>query len=188
MLSVIHDPVTASTPGQLAESERRKERLQRIQSSAFHYVAPQPIEPVKIEIEDHQPEQTSIEVRACNGQIVIVTQDQIAEARAIFERATSNIVTVEKIQRAVCARFGIKRSDMLSVRRTKDLVVPRQVAMYLAKTLTLKSLPEIGRRFCGKDHTTVLHAVRKMQALVNRDDTIRSVVDDLKAVLVAEVA
>ena len=69
-------------------------------------------------------------------------------------------VKIEDIQRVVARQYNVSRSDLLSSRRTANVVRPRQVAMYLAKTLTLRSLPEIGRRFGGRDHTTVLHAVR----------------------------
>ena len=65
-------------------------------------------------------------------------------------------------------------------RRTANVVRPRQVAMYLAKTLTLRSLPEIGRRFGGRDHTTVLHAVRKIEALVSKDIALSEEVESLK--------
>jgi hypothetical protein len=76
---------------------------------------------------------------------------------------------VEHIQRAVALHYKIERDDLLSHRRTAPVMLPRQVAMYLAKRLTLKSLPEIGRRFGGRDHTTILHAVRKIGGLVKRD-------------------
>ncbi len=72
-------------------------------------------------------------------------------------------VRIEEIQRIVARHYNVNRSDLLSSRRTANVVRPRQIAMYLAKTLTLRSLPEIGRRFGGRDHTTVLHAVRKIE-------------------------
>jgi hypothetical protein len=91
---------------------------------------------------------------------------------------------VEDIQRAVCRRYGVSRADMLSARRTATIVLPRQIAMYLAKTITLRSLPEIGRRFGGRDHTTVLHAVRKIEALTSKDvDGIGGDIEMLKKVL-----
>jgi chromosomal replication initiator protein len=71
----------------------------------------------------------------------------------------------------------------LSSRRTANVVRPRQIAMYLAKTLTLRSLPEIGRRFGGRDHTTVLHAVRKIETLVGKDTTTADEVELLKRLL-----
>jgi chromosomal replication initiator protein len=68
----------------------------------------------------------------------------------------------------------------LSSRRTANVVRPRQIAMYLAKTLTLRSLPEIGRRFGGRDHTTVLHAVRKIEGLVGSDTALSDEIELLK--------
>lgn len=89
-------------------------------------------------------------------------------------------VCIKKIQLAVCAHYGVTRIDMISARRTADVVRPRQVAMYLAKTLTVRSLPEIGRMFGHKDHTTVLHAVRKIEALIARDATIGATINALE--------
>ena len=80
----------------------------------------------------------------------------------------------------VATQYNVRRSDLLSSRRTANVVRPRQVAMYLAKTLTLRSLPEIGCRFGGRDHTTVLHAVRKIEALVSKDATLSDEVELLK--------
>lgn len=80
--------------------------------------------------------------------------------------------SVRDIQQAVCAQYDVKLLDMLSKRRTAEIVRPRQVAMYLAKVLTLKSLPDIGRRFGGRDHTTALHAIRKMEGLILLDEDL----------------
>jgi chromosomal replication initiator protein len=77
----------------------------------------------------------------------------------------------------------VSRSDLLSARRTANVVRPRQIAMYLAKTLTLRSLPEIGRRFGGRDHTTVLHAVRKIESLIGNDTTLAAEIEVLKGQL-----
>lgn len=79
---------------------------------------------------------------------------------------------IEEIQRAVAESYAITRVELCSRRRHASVVRPRQVAMYLAKTMTHQSLPEIGRRFGGRDHTTVLHAVRKMDALRKRDQKL----------------
>src|SRR5215468_7519061 len=89
-------------------------------------------------------------------------------------------IKIEDIQRVVARQYNVSRSDLLSSRRTANVVRPRQVAMYLAKTLTLRSLPEIGRRFGGRDHTTVLHAVRKIEALVAKDNALSEEVESLK--------
>jgi chromosomal replication initiator protein len=90
---------------------------------------------------------------------------------------------IEDIQRIVAQHYSVSRTDMLSERRTVNVVRPRQMAMYLAKTLTLRSLPEIGRKFGGRDHTTVLHAVRKIEALVGSDAMLADEVEALKSQL-----
>ena len=84
-------------------------------------------------------------------------------------RANARKTTIDEIQRQVAEHYHIKISDMLSARRTRSVAVPRQVAMYLAKELTTRSLPEIGRKFGGRDHTTVLHATRKIAQQRDRD-------------------
>ncbi|MCB8829719.1 chromosomal replication initiator protein DnaA, partial [Escherichia coli] len=75
-------------------------------------------------------------------------------------------IRIEEIQRIVARHYNVSKQDLLSNRRTRTIVKPRQIAMYLAKMLTPRSLPEIGRRFGGRDHTTVLHAVRKIEDIV----------------------
>jgi chromosomal replication initiator protein len=92
-------------------------------------------------------------------------------------------VKIEDIQRVVARHYNVSRADILSARRTATVVRPRQIAMYLAKVLTLRSLPEIGRRFGGRDHTTVLHAVRKIDALIGNDRALADDVDLLKRML-----
>jgi chromosomal replication initiator protein len=89
-------------------------------------------------------------------------------------------VRIEDIIRIVAEHSGITKQDILSSRRTANVVLPRQVAMYLAKTLTLRSLPEIGRRFGGRDHTTVLHAVRKIEGKAKTDRAFAEEVELLK--------
>jgi len=92
-------------------------------------------------------------------------------------------VKIEDIQRLVANHYNVSRADILSSRRTATVVRPRQIAMYLSKMLTLRSLPEIGRRFGGRDHTTVLHAVRKIDGLVTRDTSLAGEIDHLKRML-----
>jgi chromosomal replication initiator protein len=92
-------------------------------------------------------------------------------------------VKIEDIQKLVASHYSVSRADLLSSRRTAAVVMPRQIAMYLAKALTLRSLPEIGRRFGGRDHTTVLHAVRKIDGLCGKDTALREEVDLLKRML-----
>ena len=92
-------------------------------------------------------------------------------------------VKIEDIQKLVANHYSVSRADILSSRRTAVVVKPRQVAMFLAKTLTMRSLPEIGRRFGGRDHTTVLHAVRKIEALQANDGALREELELLKRML-----
>jgi chromosomal replication initiator protein len=92
-------------------------------------------------------------------------------------------VKIEDIQKLVASRYNVSRSDILSERRTAAVVRPRQIAMYLSKVLTLRSLPEIGRRFGGRDHTTVLHAVRKIEKAIGEDNTLSDEVELLKRML-----
>ncbi len=102
------------------------------------------------------------------------------EVRDLIRPQEPKRVKIEDIQRIVARQYNVSRSDLLSSRRTANVVRPRQVAMYLAKTLTLRSLPEIGRRFGGRDHTTVLHAVRKIEGLVNNDIALAEEIETLK--------
>ncbi len=92
-------------------------------------------------------------------------------------------VKIEDIQRLVANHYNVSKSDILSSRRTATVVRPRQIAMYLSKALTLRSLPEIGRRFGGRDHTTVLHAVRKIEGLTGQDAALAGEIDLLKRML-----
>jgi chromosomal replication initiator protein len=102
------------------------------------------------------------------------------EMRDLIRPAEPKRVRIEDIQRVVARQYNVSRADLLSSRRTANVVRPRQVAMYLAKVLTLRSLPEIGRRFGGRDHTTVLHAVRKIENLAGNDSTFAEEIEGLK--------
>ncbi|MGB1076863.1 MAG: chromosomal replication initiator protein DnaA [Bdellovibrionales bacterium] len=84
-------------------------------------------------------------------------------------RSHDRRITIDEIQRRVAEHYNLKVADMHSARRSRNVARPRQVAMYLAKQLTARSLPEIGRKFGGRDHTTVMHAVRKIEELANDD-------------------
>jgi chromosomal replication initiator protein len=102
------------------------------------------------------------------------------EVRDLIRPQEPKRVKIEDIQRVVARQYNVSRADLLSSRRTANVVRPRQVAMYLAKIMTLRSLPEIGRRFGGRDHTTVLHAVRKIETLVSNDSTLAEEIEHLK--------
>jgi chromosomal replication initiator protein len=92
-------------------------------------------------------------------------------------------VKIDDILRVLTKHFGVQRGDLLSSRRNRSIVRPRQIGMYLAKTLTARSLPEIGRRFGGRDHTTVLHAIRKVEELLSLDPSLGDEVETLKRLL-----
>lgn len=92
-------------------------------------------------------------------------------------------VRIEDIQRIVARHYNVSKTELLSNRRTRTIVKPRQVAMYLSKVLTPRSLPEIGRRFGGRDHTTVLHAVRKIEGLSGNDNTLAQEIELLKRLI-----
>jgi len=98
-----------------------------------------------------------------------VTLESTQEVLHDILRANDRRITIEDIQKKVAAHFNIKVSDMHSARRSVAIARPRQIAMYLAKKLTTKSLPEIGRKFGGKDHTTVMHAVKRIDELSRGD-------------------
>ena len=98
-------------------------------------------------------------------------------------RANDRRVTIEEIQKRVAEHFNIKLTEMHSARRARAVARPRQIAMYLAKQLTSRSLPEIGRKFGGRDHTTVMHAVKKVDELKAQDNAFAEDVDLLRRML-----
>ena len=98
-------------------------------------------------------------------------------------RANDRKVTIEEIQKRVAEHFNIRLSEMYSSRRARAVARPRQIAMYLAKQLTARSLPEIGRKFGGRDHTTVMHAVRKVEELKATDNGFSEDVELLRRML-----
>ena len=91
-----------------------------------------------------------------------------------------NKVTIDLIQSIVCKFFKISKNEMLSSRRSRYLVRPRQTAIYLTKILTSKSLPEIGREFSNRDHTTIIHSVKTIEKLKNQDNELSDNIDNLK--------
>ena len=93
---------------------------------------------------------------------------------------SENKVTVDLIQSSVCKFFKISKNEMLSSRRSRYLVRPRQTASYLTKILTSKSLPEIGREFSNRDHTTIIHSVKTIEKLIKEDTELSNNVDNLK--------
>ena len=98
----------------------------------------------------------------------------------------TRVITVDKIQNVVSNYFNIALSEMLSQRRSRPLARPRQIAMYLAKKMTSRSLPEIGRRFANRDHTTVIHAVKTITRLSEQDDEMKKNISQIKSLLLEQ--
>jgi len=96
------------------------------------------------------------------------------------------IITVDKIQNIVSNYFNISLGEMLSQRRSRPLARPRQIAMYLAKKMTTRSLPEIGRRFANRDHTTVIHAVKTITRLSEQDEEMKKNINQIKSLLLEQ--
>ena len=110
-----------------------------------------------------------------------VTQDCLADVL----RASERKITIEEIQRKVSEHYNIRLSDMIGPKRLRTYARPRQIAMYLSKNLTSRSLPEIGRRFGGRDHTTVMHGVKRIEELKNQDGQVAEDVEILRRALEA---
>jgi chromosomal replication initiator protein len=98
-------------------------------------------------------------------------------------RTADRRITIEEIQKEVSSYYGVSMRDLLSHRRDRQIVRPRQIAMFLAKELTTRSLPEIGRRFGGRDHTTVLYGVRKIGQMRSENATLADEIDLLKRMI-----
>ncbi|MEI6098445.1 MAG: chromosomal replication initiator protein DnaA [Alphaproteobacteria bacterium] len=108
-----------------------------------------------------------------------LTQDCLAD----ILRASDRKLTIEEIQRKVAEHYNIRLADMIGPKRLRNIARPRQVAMYLAKQLTLRSLPEIGRRFGGRDHTTIMHGVKRIEELMATDSQLSDDVTLLRRLL-----
>lgn len=112
-----------------------------------------------------------------------INMDLVQDCLADILRTSDRRVTVEEIQRKVAEHYNIRLSDMIGPKRMRTIVRPRQIAMYLAKELTSRSLPDIGRRFGGRDHTTIMHGVRKVEELRDHDSKMSEDIDLLRRLL-----
>ncbi len=120
--------------------------------------------------------------------VVVAPEPPVVEAESTpapsnDDNQEPHIPTVRDIQKAVCAHYGLTYIDMVTHRRTLSVVRPRQVAMYLARNMTPRTLPEIGRVFGDRDHSTILHGIRKIEALIPVDTDIATSVEKLKSEL-----
>lgn len=114
-----------------------------------------------------------------------ITLDLTQDCLADILRASDRKVTIDEIQRRVAEHYNVRLSDMIGPKRLRTIARPRQVAMYLAKQLTTRSLPEIGRRFGGRDHTTIMHGVRKIEELMSTDSQLADDIQLLRRTLQA---
>ncbi len=112
-----------------------------------------------------------------------ITLESTTEVLRDVLRANDRRVTIEDIQKKVSEHFNVRITDMHSPKRLRSVARPRQIAMYLAKQLTSYSLPDIGRKFGGRDHTTVMHAVKKIEEIQINDTTLAEDIDLLKRML-----
>jgi chromosomal replication initiator protein len=109
-----------------------------------------------------------------------ITLDMAQDSLADMLRNSERRITVEEIQRHTAAHYNIRLADLIGPKRMRNVARPRQVAMYLCKALTDRSLPDIGRRFGGRDHTTILHGIRKIEELRDSDPQLAEEIELLR--------
>lgn len=178
MHSAIHDPFAGTTPSQRLAAAARTMRLEKIAARA---VPDSPISCARLPVTDIEqiPEPLSVGDWICRQKYL---HPLPKAAWFSVEKDLGPVEplrpTIGAIQRAVIAYYKIERADLLSVRRTKALVLARHVGMYLAKMLTLRTLPEIGRRF-GRDHTSILFAVQKIAQLRTVNEALAADIDSI---------
>lgn len=169
----IHDARALATPSQLADASARIKRLGRVALAAKLAVrAPE-------ERETPRPAPFSMEAwikRQKEKYETTARKKLLEEINAANEAKRPHIID---IQRACALHFGVSREDMIAQGRTANIVRPRQIAYYLSKHLSHRSLPEIGRRFGGRDHTSALYGIRKIERLRQTDPAIEA---DIKAI------
>jgi chromosomal replication initiator protein len=114
-----------------------------------------------------------------------ITLDMAQESLADILRASDRKVTMDEIMKKICHYYNVRMSDLLSPRRSRNIARPRQMAMYLSKNMTSRSYPEIGKQFGNRDHTTVMHAVRKIEELKLQDSQVSDDAELLRRMLEA---
>jgi len=117
---------------------------------------------------------------------LVGTSISVETAQVVLQdllKSSNKKITIEEIQKKVAEHFNIRLTDMHSPRRSRSVARPRQIAMYLAKSITSRSLPEIGRKFGGRDHTTVMHAVKKIEELKHEDNNFNEDIELLKRLI-----
>lgn len=160
------------TPTQRASAEHRKRLNANIAARAeeLKTAKPIPIDEIIPTVPtgcDNEPERIFKRIKALNIEIEALSERYAKIMGRWYPR-------IEQIQAAVCQHYKVSVKDLISSQRTASIVRPRQVAMYLCRELTLRSLPEIGRKFGSRDHTTVLHGARKIHSLRAVDEALDS--------------
>jgi hypothetical protein len=181
--SAIHDAYAGATPSQRDEAKARRARHSKIRARAC--------EDTPIACLSASSRSAGVRTLAvAESEPIITEQDWVERQRRNYKPWFSidvdfpdRKIRVEDIQRATAKRYGITRAALVSERRVKELVTPRFVAMFLCKTIANKSLPEIGRGFGGRDHTSALHAVRRAAEMIASDPIVAGDVAAIKSVL-----
>ncbi len=169
-------------------------RLGILQSKAEAIMADNPTIDIDQKVLEFLAHRISSNVRVLEGALTRVfafatlvgrpiNMEMVKECLADLLRSTERRITIEEIKRRVADYYHLRMTDLVSARRARAVARPRQVAMFLCKALTSKSLPEIGRGFGGRDHTTVIHAVRKIEELRATDSQLNEDVENLRRVL-----
>ena len=167
-----------------------RSKIIKIKSEELKYLNPDNFD-ISDEIKDFISREINTSIREIVGALNRIVSfsriynkiPSLAETKVILKdllNIPENKVTMDLIQTEVCKFFKISKNEMLSSRRSRYLVRPRQTAIYLAKSLTSKSLPEIGRAFSNRDHTTVIHSVKTIEKLRKNDNELNSNIDSLK--------
>ena len=138
---------------------------------------------VRARVRQWRPPIKKIEIRAAEPEAVKIEIVRPAPAPPVEEPSIPHQPTVQDIIKTVCQRYGVTRIDFLSHRRTASIVRPRQVGYYLAKNLTLLSLPAIARLFNGRDHTTILSGIRKITRIRPVDPELDGILTELETTL-----
>lgn len=179
--TVLHDPRAVSTPSQLAEQLAHRQRQRRIAIAAQRGQLSEPPAKSGAElIEEWRERQRAIPIP--------VNVEEAPQVSVAVVDAIPTFATIAQVQRAVAKFYDIGLNELFSIRRTAQVVRRRQIAMYLCRVVTQRSMPEIARRFGGMDHTTILHAVNKISGLVATDAALASEIGSIKAVLLGDTA
>lgn len=170
------------TPFQQKLHQERQARLARFAQAAARHNSSQEAPP-EVQIEDPIP---VVLQRAEPETIEQWVERQCKRYQPWFsiteeiDSVLPSVPSVEHIQRLVARRYRMSRKELLSDRRVQAVARPRQIAIYLARHMTIRSLNDIGRRFGGKDHSTVVHAMRTIQKLIDRDEAFACEIENLK--------